>query len=595
MKPWKLLEQAGVLSPLDVELSEALARVSKAQSTEALLAASLVSHEVQDGHVCLDLRRWAGRDLEGEDGSVVLRLPALEPWLEELQRSNLVSTDGGQSAARPLVLDGTERLYFARYFEHEEALAKRVRFFVDAQQAADRPLLDDLMERLFPERATQEPDLQKQAVLASRNRRFSMIVGGPGTGKTSTVVRLLAVLIQDTLDQGDLEPRILLAAPTGKAAQRLGEAIEKARASLPVSERVRDAIPSTASTVHRALGTLQGSTSRFRHHQDNPLECDILLLDEASMVDLALMRRLLDAVPDHARVILLGDPDQLVSVEAGGVLIDLCKSADDPRSPLHRCKSMLTRSYRYAQDSGIAALALAVHRQDYEACIDILRSQLPDVAYAPSPDDLKLTRALESEAKTHYRGLSDAKLENKLAALDAFRVLCAHRTGPASVTALTPFLSKSVSGKSRRPEDNYAGRPILITQNDYVSRLFNGDVGVLHRAERATGRASGRDEAGICAHFSVGPETVRSLSLARLPRHESVYAMTVHKSQGSEFERVAIVLPEKPSPILSRELLYTAITRAKRAVSIYASEASLRAAITQRTQRASGLLDRLLA
>lgn len=583
MKPWKVLEQAGLFSPLDVELTESLARVSSEASTQALLSVALVSHEVQAGHVCLEIARWAGREVPtSEHGTSTLRMPEYDAWLDELQRSPLVSRDPGQGPKRPLILDGEGRLYLARYYDHEIKLAKRLCHFAQATPAQASPELAGL-DALFPPQPDGQEDRQREAVIASRERRLSVIVGGPGTGKTSTVVRLLAVLVQDALRSLAPAPRILLAAPTGKAAQRLGEAIELARERLPVDAQVKAAIPGTASTVHRALGSIPGSATRFRHSREQPLECDILLLDEASMVDLALMRRLLDAVPDHARVILLGDPDQLVSVEAGGVLIDLCKSADDAQSPLFGCKSTLTRSYRYPAHSGIAALATAVHAQDYDAVLDVLKSNLSDVRFGPSPEEGGLPRSLESEAKQGYRGLSESSLEKKLSALDTFRVLCAHRSGPGGVEDLSPKLARCVSGRARRPEDNYAGRPVLITQNDYVSRLFNGDVGVLHRG----------DGAPLQAHFRVNPLTVRSLSLARLPRHESVYAMTVHKSQGSEFERVAIVLPEKPSPILSRELLYTAITRAKLGVSVYGSEASIRAAVMQRTERASGLLSRL--
>jgi exodeoxyribonuclease V alpha subunit len=410
-----------------------------------------------------------------------------------------------------------------------------------------------------------------------------MIVGGPGTGKTSTVVKLLALLVSDAQTSAGITPRILLVAPTGKAAQRLGEAIEKARDTLPIPDAVKQAIPSQALTIHRALGSIQGSITRFRHDREHPLECDLMLLDEASMVDLALMRRLLDAAPAHARVILLGDPDQLVSVEAGGVLGDLCAAAEQPQSVLHGCLSLLTRSYRYPEGSGIAALAQAVHRQDADAALDVLRTRPEDVQLHPTPPESGLGRALEAEARLAYAGLSKANLDARLSALDHFRVLCAHRKGPASVERLNPALARLLTGRSRRPHEHYAGRPILITHNEYATQLFNGDVGVLHAEKRGQ----------LLAHFRAGRERVRSVALARLPSHESVYAMTVHKSQGSEFERVAIVLPERPSPILTRELLYTAITRAKRGVSLYASEASLRAAIAHRTTRTSGLKELL--
>lgn len=580
-----VLEQAGVLSALDVELAKTLARVSKEEDALVHLAVALTSREVQAGHVCLDLARWAGRAAaevaEAAEALNDLRWPSLETFRGALERSRLVSVRGLEDA-RPLVLDGHHRLYLSRYFDHERALAERLRG-LSTTPVPQRPVDEALVERLF-QSVPGERDLQREAAVSSLGRRLSVIVGGPGTGKTSTVVKLLALLVSQTLSAGDAPPRILLVAPTGKAAQRLGEAIEKARDGLPVDAPVKQAIPHRALTVHRALGTLPGSTTRFRHHAGHPLACDVLLLDEASMVDLALMRRLLDALPDHARVILLGDPDQLVSVEAGGVLGDLCVAAARPESPMAACLSRLTRSYRYGEHSGIGKLARAVHAQDAEAALDVLRSGAPDVAFCPAapPRPAALT-ALLKESQAHYAPLKSADVDTRLRGLDAFRVLCAHRRGPDGVEALNLSLARACAGRAYKAHDIYPGRPLIITQNDYASQLFNGDVGVLH----GTGR-------NVAAYFRVGPDQVRRVALARLPRHESVYAMTVHKSQGSEFDRVALVLPERASPILTRELLYTAITRAKQAVSIYASEATLRTAIAQRTERASGLADRLL-
>ncbi len=584
MRPWTLLEQLGQLGPADVELAEALGRVSRESDAQVLLSVALVSREIQAGNVCLDLGRWAGREVGAPGQPPVLRLPELSDWRASLTRSNLVSEEEREGAPRPLVLDAQSRLYLTRYHEHEQALARRLLGLASAGADQALPeLAPELLARLFPGDLAPEDDRQRQAVLSARARRLSLIVGGPGTGKTSTVVKLLAVLVGDAIAQSGAAPRILLAAPTGKAAQRLAEAIERARDQLPVSDAIKTAIPSAASTIHRALGSVHGSATRFRHHQENPLACDVFVLDEASMVDLALMRRLLDAIPTHARVVLLGDPDQLVSVEAGGVLGDLCVSAEDPQSPLAPCLSRLTRSYRYPKDSGIAALSAAVHAQDFPAVLDVLKSGMGDVKYSAAIRSASLTKALEGEARHHYRALHAAELDAKLDALDRFRVLCAHRRGHGGVEELNEILARVISGRPRRPADNYPGRPIMITHNEYTTKLFNGDVGVLHREGRG----------GLTAHFRAGPRTVRSLSLSRLPRHESVYAMTVHKSQGSEFDQVAIVLPERPSPILCRELLYTAITRAKHAVSVHASEASLEAAVTQRSERASGLVDRL--
>ncbi len=551
------LEAAGAFSMLDVELARALSRLAKDDSLALQLAVALASREVQRGHTCANLPELAGTPIH--DGPDAPRFPALETWLRALAP---LTGDAG-----PLVLDPKRRLYLARYYDHESALATLIGGLIAKNEVAP----SELVAKLFP----REVDKQRDAALNARGQRFSVIVGGPGTGKTSTVVKLLALLVDDALTQGKAPPRTLLVAPTGKAAQRLSEAIERAREALPISDAHKQAITSKASTVHRALGPLDGSLARFRHGPERPLDCDLLLLDEASMVDLSLMRRLLSAVPSHARVILLGDPDQLASVEAGGVLFDVCRAAE--QGALREVVSRLTVSYRYPESSGIAALARAVHKQSLEEALQVLRAGHSDVAFASSPKPRELGKALEKEARTHYAELRNSHVEERLNTLDRFRVLCAHRTGPASVEQLNPLLSRAL-GPDRG--HNYPGRPIIITQNDYATQLFNGDVGVLHgRRERV-------------AAFREG-EAHRDVSLARLPSHESAYAMTVHKSQGSEFDRVAIVLPERPSRLLSRELLYTAITRAKHAVSLYASEASLRAALAQRSERNTGLVDRL--
>jgi exodeoxyribonuclease V alpha subunit len=557
------LEAEGAFSMLDVELARSLARLAGSADLALQLAVALASREVQRGHTCADLPALAGTPIL--DAPDAPRFPALDAWLASL---------APLLAAGALVLDDKQRLYLARYYDHERALAQMIREL----STPTAPPPSELVHALFP----REIDGQRDAAIAARANRFSVIVGGPGTGKTSTVVKLLALLVDDAIKQGRPPPRTLLVAPTGKAAQRLTEAIERARSALPVDDAIKRSIASKASTVHRALGPIDGSLARYRHSPDRPLDCDLLLLDEASMVDLALMRRLLSAVPAHARVIMLGDPDQLASVEAGGVLFDLVRAAESAASPLHRAVSRLTVSYRYPEHSGIAALARAVHAQSVSQALELLRASRPDVQFAASPKPRELGRALEREAREHYAALRNGDVEARLNALDHFRVLCAHRSGPASVEQLNPLLSRAL-GPDRGI--NYPGRPIIITQNDYATQLFNGDVGVLHALSNGRKRE-------LVAAFREG-EARRDVSLARLPSHESAYAMTVHKSQGSEFDRVAIVLPERPSRLLSRELLYTAITRAKQSVSLYASEPSLKAAITQRSERNTGLVDRL--
>jgi exodeoxyribonuclease V alpha subunit len=301
------------------------------------------------------------------------------------------------------------------------------------------------------------------------------------------------------------------------------------------------------------------------------------------MVDLALMRRLLDALRPETRVIMLGDPDQLAAVEAGGVLVDLCRAAERPGSELAGCVSRLRQSYRYAEGSGVARLAQAVHTQDADAALQLLGQNLEDVTFSADPNPRRREAALSELARKGYAGLRSSERDERLAALDRFRVLAAHRRGPSGVAMLSPLLARAVHG-ARTQSEHYAGRPLLITQNDYASALFNGDVGVEHPQRRS---------GPLCAYFRDEAGAIRELSLSRLPPHESVYAMTVHKSQGSEFDQVAVVLPEVCSPLVTRELLFTAITRARQSVHLFGSPGVLRAALAQRSDRFSGLADRL--
>ena len=574
-------EQSGALSAIDVELARTLGRASGETDEAVLLAAALASRAVQTGHVCVDLTRLTlGRVDAGSPEAAPLTLPPVGAWVEKLRRSALVRRDHERAASRPLVLDSEGRLYLARYFDHERSVAERLADLAKATPTGQVPTSEQL-DRLFG--AAGSAGEQRQAAALASQRALSIIVGGPGTGKTSTVVKLLALMIEAALDLGLSPPRILLLAPTGKAAQRLSEATSGACSRLATSDSVRAAIPQKATTIHRALGSIDGTTTRFRHHAQHPLDCDIVLVDEASMVDLSLMRRLLDALPRNARLILLGDPDQLASVEAGGVLGDVCAAAERGDG-LGQAVTRLTRSYRYPEGSGIAALAAAIRAERPEDVLAVLRRGLADAQLQPPLKGGPVGPGFARLCQRHYRGLRARPLEAKLAALSAFRVLCAHRRGPAGVELLNPALAKIVHGPIAQGRTHYPGRPIMVTRNDYGCSLFNGDVAVLH--------AAGRD-LRVYAYFADDTQQPREVAVGRLPDHESVYAMTIHKSQGSEFDHVAIVLPEGSSHLLSRELLYTAVTRARRSVSLFASPATLTAATTSRIVRSSGLTDRL--
>lgn len=605
------LVASGLLDTLDVHFAASLARLAGEQDARVVLAAALASRQVQAGHVCLDLRRLCDGELsfEADELPPGFRWPALDAWLVALRDSALLGPEDGDT---PLYLDRSARLYLRRYVEYERVVAQSLR-----SRAALRPAPIDArrlragLARLFggassagqaqlplfaeqPASETdREPDLQRDAAERAVLRNLCVISGGPGTGKTSTVVKILALLAEQALSRGRPAPRTHLLAPTGKAAARLSEAIQRAKAELPISNEVRRAIADQASTIHRALGVIPGS-QRFAHDREAPLATDVVVVDEASMVDLALMARLLDAVPIRARTILLGDKNQLASVEAGAVLGDICGTgAKDPGpggdAPLTGCVVHLTRSYRYGARSGIQQLAAAINGADVSRVLALLDDPgLPDVRRVDPAEDGAAHEALLAASLANFEAFFAAGHPSlKLDALGRYRVLCAHRRGPHGQLAINAAIEAAARHRGAIPArgERYPGRPILITQNDAQAKLFNGDVGVLVADPERSG--------GVNACFRAADDQLRVLGAARLPAHESVYAMSVHKSQGSEFDRVAIVLPAEPSPVLTRELLYTAVTRARENVTIYASAELIGLAVGRAVQRASGLRARL--
>lgn len=606
------LSRTGHLSALDVQFAQAVGRIGGDSRPEVLLAAAVVSSSVAAGHVCVDLHRQCKAPLVDANGAAVpIQWPDAERWLATLQRSPLYATAerAGESTA-PLIVDDRGRLYLRRYWEHEARVATAIR-----ARLGQFPAEDDLagareaLARLFPRTEAEGPDRQRWAAAAAVLQRFCVISGGPGTGKTFTVVKILALLSELGVRNTGRPPRITLLAPTGKAAARLREAIQSAKATLACDAAVAAAIPEEAATIHRALGAFADGRG-FRHHADSPLFADVVLVDEASMVDLALMSRLLDAIPDQARVILLGDKDQLASVEAGAVLGDISNAGTplsfspafakrmtaltgDPvpsgragGAPVRDCIVELTRSYRYAADRGIGALARAINSGDVDAALATLRSG--DEARLAGPvSDNGLGDELARAVRDGYGpALSAGDVEARVRGFEEFRVLAAHRRGPGGVEALNGQIEGALAaaGSLTRDQDAYLGRPLLVTQNDYEVRLFNGDVGLVC----AVGESGERRVV-----FAAGDGTLRALSPARLPPHETVFAMTVHKSQGSEFGEVAVVLPPRPSPVVTRELLYTAVTRARRQVTLYATPDAVATAIKQRIDRTSGLRDAL--
>jgi exodeoxyribonuclease V alpha subunit len=573
------LASVGAISDVDARFAEAVARLGGEEpGSRVAVAAALASRAVQRGHVCAHLARLAEEPLVDGDGAVVMPPIDLDATLAALRGSALVS-DGSSPA--PLVLDGSARLYLKRYYDYEVRLARALDERARLTSTIDDALLERALDRIFGADLEHE---QRRAAATAVRRHLAVISGGPGTGKTTTVAALLALIVEQAQAQGRTLG-IRLVAPTGKAAQRMGEALRASVDRLPISEEVRRALPTEdASTIHRALGYQPRTPTRFRHDRHNPLSADVVVADEASMIDLALMTKLVEAVPATARLVLLGDKDQLASVDAGAVLADLW---DAPS--LSSCASRLSKSYRFGDQSRIAALARAITNGDADGVLEVLRGER-DMPYGevalkpPITPGSELPRELLVAVTRGLAGLfEDVGPEERLRRLRTFRVLCAHRRGPAGVEVVNRLVEKHLreSGCIGERALYYDGRPILITANDHQLGLYNGDIGVVCR------------EGGGRRVFFAGSERTRAFPVGRLPDHETVYAMTVHKSQGSEVDRVALILPPEPSPILTRELLYTAVTRAREHVDVFASKGVLRHGIGRRIERASGLADRL--
>jgi len=735
----------GVLSPIHQAFGDTLQRVDAAASPDVLLAAVLCSEQLARGHVCLDLPTahsivFPTTDPTTETDSRIRNYnnwPAEDDWIESLQNSPLVTVveqdADWETASTPLVLDGgRRRLYLARYWYFEQRLAGNIAGRLKQDSVPfDEACLQSEIAELFPDRENAGSRDQCLAVANSVDRRFSVITGGPGTGKTTTVARLLALRLLQHLAAGNdpAELRILLMAPTGKAAQRLNESLGRATQQLNVDQRIHDALKQvSAGTIHRLLGWTPLPPERggpFRHRAELPLEADIVLVDEASMVDLALMCRLFDAIPKSAQVILIGDRDQLASVEAGGVLSDLCgnlvgdtferlnearrtvvarrtglesstgisdvslapvrgqqsvqkkkaalrKKKEDPKqmtlsfgaeedpttesaapdrpsrkatrsvseessvvdasdsSPsltrrvassydsqlptnaLTESVATLNYSHRFSAESSLGQLAAAIRGGRADDTISLLQAANPDEirwldgnGTGASPVDSVIDQAADAyrEYLERLKREPNGSVEILHAAAQ-IRVLCAHRSGLRGETMLNQRIADRLTadGLLSPYSGDSLGRLVMVSRNDYRLDLFNGDVGVVAKAEGESNSLSAAGRGRVIL-FEDGSEEsgVRRVPASLIPGVQDCFAMTIHRSQGSEFRQVLLVLPEHDSPVLSRELLYTAVTRVKEAgesasgqtlpgfLCIAGSESVVRGAIERCIHRVSGL------
>ncbi|PCM44113.1 exodeoxyribonuclease V subunit alpha [Marinobacter sp. ANT_B65] len=701
-------QQAGWIRPLDVRFARLIQDLSEEQGEApqplVLLLAALTSHQVGRGHVCVDLATLLA------DADSTLSLPPEDPKganvFSDPENTERVRTGPGELLAEistqeclsalgkalavcdgshttPLVIDDT-RLYLRRFWRYEQQIAAGILQRLAQASTVSDPAspaaitLSRALDTLFKPQDSAGPpvDYQKLACALAARNRFAVITGGPGTGKTTTVVNLLAALQSvagESTERNGRKYRIRLAAPTGKAAARLNESIGGAVSRLPLTQLPGQVsladIPTRVTTLHRLLGS-RPDTRKFRHNHDNPLLVDILVIDEASMVDLDLMASVFDALPASAQLILLGDKDQLASVDAGAVLGELCQRAagghyqpatvqwlqtitgtdipsdlqDNEGQPMDQAVAMLRKSYRFAEGSGIRQLAEAVNTNTLNANIleQARNAGFEDVVWLngiTKKPSLETTQALIcSHAVTgspqafrnngegrmdgnqqplpppvgyrHYLKLMqdhnlnsnstteqwDQLAKSVLLAFSDFQVLCALRRGPWGVEGLNELIAHHLLAQRLIPraEGWYAGRPVLITGNDYNLGLMNGDVGITFslpvQADTRNTDRSPQTVLRVAFPANDGSGTIRWISPSRLQQLETVYAMTVHKSQGSEFNHTCLVLPDRLSPVLTRELVYTGITRARNWFSLITGDASVFSeSVDQRVVRASGL------
>ncbi|MCP5213316.1 MAG: exodeoxyribonuclease V subunit alpha [Hahellaceae bacterium] len=610
-----------------------------------------LSQSLRGGHSCLQLAYTSGQSLrliDSEDETPNAETRNLKPFPEVSVWRNMLNTTGLLDHPNSLIVLEKDRLYIRRYWRFEQDLASRLRHFINSASHYHAADVKSVVDKLFPiQHDAAETDWQKVAVINSVYQQLGIIAGGPGTGKTTTVTKLLLALLALNRQQQN-EVKIKLVAPTGKAAQRLQESITEKKQEFLKSgladPEVLSLIPATASTLHRLLGYIPNHY-QFRHHEDNLLDLDILVVDEASMIDLPMMTRLFRALPDHAHVILLGDADQLPSVETGSVLAELV-SRPHPGYSHNRCEliqsidggnvrqtpqvseltqavssdhvTLLQESYRFRADGGIGNLAKAIIKGDAYGSWNILEEKnaelgLHKVAEATGAGaaELDQTEFLNWLLQHHlplYRDYLKADTVAKALTIFArFRILTATRVGPMGVTELNTQIEQMLwknkliqlpaKKNLQRTASHYHGRPVMVTENDYASGLYNGDIGMIWRRETAEESFDNQPatvQARLQAAFFNSDGGIKWVSLARLPKVESVFAMTIHKTQGSEFDQVALVLPAKPGRLLSRELIYTAVTRAKTKLDVFSRQHVWRFAVEQTVTRYAGLREKVL-
>jgi len=582
-------------SHLDRHFARFMLNIDPIKIPSLYLAAGLVCHHADLGDTCLELSNYAGKKFHWKSNETEHRLSFLDidEWISKLKHSTAVGSPGEKT---PLILDEsgkTNRLYLLRYWEYENQLAQFIKNRIQQPiKTVDKNLLQEGLNRLFPD-SHSETDWQKEAAHSALTHSFSVISGGPGTGKTTTVIKIIILLLEQFVSD---DFHLALVAPTGKAAMRLKESIISSKqklAAAPIcSKAILERIPEETYTLHRLLGPIRHSPY-FRHNKETPLPYDCVIVDEASMVDLALMSKLTSALRPNTSLILLGDENQLSSVESGSVLGDICKGTSNEinggseNSRLNIIR--LQKSYRFNNDEGVGKLSRLINSGKGEESLKLIQqNQSSDLQWSLLPDFGSLQETLKTtlikEILSFIQATTPAEAFRRF---QPFRILCALKNGPYGALNINVLIERLLvqKGTIQRDETWYSGRPVMITRNDYSLQLFNGDIGLV--------LPDSDDNDILKVFFETGPNQYRKFLPARLPEHETVFAMTIHKSQGSEFDKILIILPDQDSPVLTRELIYTGLTRAKKQVSIWGVEEIFVRSIKRKIERRSGLVDQL--